>query len=341
MQQEQTQLEHKANTSQLEIQMYRFPTPELLNESPIPDDNDDGAHGHRRIESKYIANILGKNRGPKVEITDSAQQQQNTIVQTDADDEKEQLVEADKNGQKDLKGYIESNKKQISVIKVENFEDDTQKNQFHPNAEANDRSFEVLLSGHGSIKHRIQAMGQLKANLGLLDIESDNGRVLIHAFAVQILHIDYIHNEHQVRNQAIDYIADVFIACLDALSRNKIPELVQDTLPEILDNLFKILDDAESKDMHDEIQQVIIQIIKAIDAKRSKSAIINVCELLVEKANIATVALVCCRLFCVIVVFTRCGLKRQLLVFLPQSKFSKGLYFGIDRIKSVNGFLLI
>ena len=113
----------------------------------------------------------------------------------------------------------------------------------HPSAEQNANAFEALLSGHGSIKHRLCAMDYLCDNLESIDIDADNGKVLVHAFADQILHIDHVFNKNEVRNKAVDYIADVVIHCLDAFTRTKmlqeeIEDFVHDSMPEVLDNLY-------------------------------------------------------------------------------------------------------
>ncbi len=60
-----------------------------------------------------------------------------------------------------------------------------------------DDAFEKLLGGHGSIKQRLRSMNTIFNSLDYMNIETDNGKVLLSAFAEQILHEDYIYREYK------------------------------------------------------------------------------------------------------------------------------------------------
>eukprot|EP00486_Rosalina_sp_Unknown_P003797 CAMPEP_0201570840 /NCGR_PEP_ID=MMETSP0190_2-20130828/13264_1 /ASSEMBLY_ACC=CAM_ASM_000263 /TAXON_ID=37353 /ORGANISM="Rosalina sp." /LENGTH=844 /DNA_ID=CAMNT_0047994797 /DNA_START=68 /DNA_END=2602 /DNA_ORIENTATION=- len=146
-------------------------------------------------------------------------------------------------------------------------------------------SFERLLSGHASIKQRLQAMDNITIKLEELDISGDHGKVLLGCYTEQVLHEDYIYRDYAVRIKAIEQISDVFIYCLNRVHFQDIPTLVDQSLPEILDALYKLMDDNRARKFHDMCKQCISKIIDAIMGKRSKEATIGLCGYLNEKIN--------------------------------------------------------
>ena len=147
---------------------------------------------------------------------------------------------------------------QSQNIKHNNYNDIEQKKQRQDPKDVN-VSFERLLSGHASIKQRLEAMDNINMKLEELDISSDYGKVLLSCYTEQILHQDYIYRDFAVRIKAIQQISDVFIYCLNRIHFQDISILVDQSLPEILDALYKLMDDNRARKFHEMCKQCIIK----------------------------------------------------------------------------------
>jgi len=193
-----------------------------------------------------------------------------------------------------------------------------------------DWSWEKLLGGHSSIKQRKRAMEDIKHHLHELRVAEDNGRVLLSCFATQILHVDHIYHNHDVRRTAIATTPSVWAHCVDTLPMQNIPLLIEESLPVVIDALYRLIDDNRARAFHHSARQCVAEMIGAVLAKTpSVSAVAALCGVLSEKVNLENVTQAHCRLFTAQQIFER-------IVFGNDSEIIGDL-FSIDLNDHQNG----
>jgi len=157
-------------------------------------------------------------------------------------------------------------------------------------------SWQKLLNGHGSIKHRLKALQDIRDHLHELEVAEDNGKLILEVFAAQIVHEDYIYREYAVRKSAIATIPMVWSHCLCRC--HDIPQLIEESFPGVLDSLYLLLDDNRAKAFHQMAQNCARQMIGAVVTKPRPVAVITaLCGVLTEKTNLENVNQARCRLF--------------------------------------------
>mmetsp|Transcript_19448 Transcript_19448/g.30876 ORF Transcript_19448/g.30876 Transcript_19448/m.30876 type:complete len:634 (+) Transcript_19448:58-1959(+) len=153
------------------------------------------------------------------------------------------------------------------------------------NEQSTDDAFEKLLSGHASIKQRLSAMDVIHGNLDGLNVTADHGKVLMSVFTEQVKHEDHIYREYEPRKKGIQMIADVFTFVLNKVPYDAIPSVIETSLAETLESLFKLLNDNRQKKFHPMAQECILKIVDAVIGKRHKTGIVSLCEILNAKIN--------------------------------------------------------
>merc|ERR1712051_494868 len=107
-------------------------------------------------------------------------------------------------------------------------------------------------------------------------------------FAEQIVHEDYIYQQHKVRQLAISTVPLVWSYCL--MKCHDIPLLVENSFSAVLESLYHLLDDNRARPFHAMARQCTVDMIGyVIDKPRSTGTMAALCGVLSERTNLENV----------------------------------------------------
>merc|ERR1712154_63144 len=129
---------------------------------------------------------------------------------------------------------------------------------------------------------RVRAMEQLGANLGnnpLFNNVLARGNIpeLLCGWATQVLD-----NKPEVQKTAIDTLSDIFHKAREFGDN----DIAMGYLEEVLDNLFKVLDDPNSRQNHPAAKKAIAKLIDDIVENGDPESVLLVSHILAEKTDI-------------------------------------------------------
>merc|ERR1712048_141337 len=129
---------------------------------------------------------------------------------------------------------------------------------------------------------RVRAMEQLGANLGnnpLFNNVLARGNIpeLLCGWATQVLD-----NKPEVQKTAIETLPDIFHKAMEFGDK----DIAVGYLEEVLDNLFKVLDDPNSRKNHEPAKKAIAKLIEDIIANGDPENLLVVSHILAEKCDI-------------------------------------------------------